>query len=347
MSRLNNLARRVLASSLATLGLGGDAEAAAGPPLAPPLDADPRVDPWSPKADLSKKLLLRLNEATGEVDAVSHRSHRSHSSHRSHYSSRSSSPSPRTRSTPRAATPRYTAPAPRVLGSRTLSRGSVGEDVAELVRRLERHGHVDRVYIGSTEVYTSSVESAVRAFQRSASLETDGVAGSETIRMLKLEPYQITPPSPPPAARQSPGAVPADSSERVRSSMLGARKLKFGMEGPDVADLIRRLKQGGYLPGLTSGDTFTAQVDEGVKRFQREHGLEADGIVGRETVLKLKAETSSLGAAGAGAPLAAWSGDAEIDGSDSPLEDVVPLAVALGLIALYIRNKAKGDDTGT
>jgi murein L,D-transpeptidase YcbB/YkuD len=61
--------------------------------------------------------------------------------------------------------------------------------------------------------------------------------------------------------------------------------LKPGMTDPRVLDLRQRLSVTGDIPAsdLTSG-LFDANVETGVKRFQQNHGLEADGIVGKSTV---------------------------------------------------------------
>ena len=343
MSRLHDLARRIVTGSLASLSVASTSDAAPTLDAAPPApEPNAKELHWSSKPDLSKKLVLRLN-VEGSVDAISHRSHRSHSSHRSHYSSRSSHSSHRSHYSSRSApapaptpTPRYSQPSystPRTLGSRTLQRGSVGTDVADLIRRLQRHGRISRSYVSTSETYSSDVEAAVRSFQRSASLEADGVAGTETIRMLQLDPSQVTPPPPP---------SPVE---------LGSRTLRFGMEGADVAELIRLLVAGGHLSGTTTGSRFTAQVDAAVKSFQRARGVEGDGVVGPETLLLIKSDaassTQSGDAGGAGAAsiarLASGSEAPEADGG-GPLDGPVPVAVAVGLTALYLRRRSQRED---
>lgn len=62
--------------------------------------------------------------------------------------------------------------------------------------------------------------------------------------------------------------------------------LYWGKTGDKVYELQRKLKQWGYYNGSIDGiygtDTF-----EAVKRFQRKHGLKADGVVGSSTAAAL------------------------------------------------------------
>jgi putative chitinase len=60
--------------------------------------------------------------------------------------------------------------------------------------------------------------------------------------------------------------------------------LRKGSEGPDVAQLQRQLNE--HLPAgekLTVDGDFGGKTDAAVRAFQKEHGLEADGVVGPKT----------------------------------------------------------------
>jgi len=60
--------------------------------------------------------------------------------------------------------------------------------------------------------------------------------------------------------------------------------LEPGVQGKDVRLLRVRLIAEGDLSGLTTGgEHFDGQVAEAVRRFQRRHGLSADGVVGPRT----------------------------------------------------------------
>ncbi|GIX48544.1 MAG: murein L,D-transpeptidase [Candidatus Tectimicrobiota bacterium] len=64
--------------------------------------------------------------------------------------------------------------------------------------------------------------------------------------------------------------------------------LRRGDAGPRVAALRRRLAATGDLPSTAgAGGDFDAALEEAVRRFQRRHGLEADGIVGAATLAAL------------------------------------------------------------
>jgi len=59
-----------------------------------------------------------------------------------------------------------------------------------------------------------------------------------------------------------------------------------GFELPS-AEIQRALKNAGYYNGSVDGK-IGPQTREAVKAFQRDHGLEPDGVVGRRTWSKLK-----------------------------------------------------------
>ncbi len=64
-----------------------------------------------------------------------------------------------------------------------------------------------------------------------------------------------------------------------------SRKLKLRnpyMRGNDVLIVQKTLKQYGYDPGQIDG-VYGRKTQRAVKRFQKDHGLKADGIVGKKT----------------------------------------------------------------
>ncbi|MEM7727089.1 MAG: peptidoglycan-binding domain-containing protein [Cyanobacteria bacterium P01_A01_bin.45] len=63
--------------------------------------------------------------------------------------------------------------------------------------------------------------------------------------------------------------------------------LCFGSKGEDVEYLQRRLNGIGFGSLLVDG-IFGVATEESVKKFQKYYGLTADGIVGSQTVAKLK-----------------------------------------------------------
>ena len=63
---------------------------------------------------------------------------------------------------------------------------------------------------------------------------------------------------------------------------FGSRILYEGTAGEDVAELQRKLESLGYNVGPIDG-IFGPLTRKGVMRFQKEHGLVVDGIVGEQT----------------------------------------------------------------
>lgn len=64
--------------------------------------------------------------------------------------------------------------------------------------------------------------------------------------------------------------------------------LKPGMSGERVAALRRRLISSADIPAEPAGSmAFDAALETGVRNFQKHHGLEADGIVGKATLAAL------------------------------------------------------------
>lgn len=68
----------------------------------------------------------------------------------------------------------------------------------------------------------------------------------------------------------------------VDQGAFGTRILYQGTAGEDVAELQRRLESLGYAVGPIDG-IFGPKTKEAVMKFQRDHGLVVDGIVGEET----------------------------------------------------------------
>ena len=136
----------------------------------------------------------------------------------------------------------------------TLKRGSEGPDVTDLQEALIeldfKPGEVDGVF----GVFT---ESAVKSFQKWATLTADGIVGPATWE--KLDDADMSDPT-------------------VRS----------GADGVAVRGLQRRLIAAGFDVGEIDGH-FGAQTEAAVRAFQERSGLDADGIVGPQTWKELKA----------------------------------------------------------
>lgn len=112
---------------------------------------------------------------------------------------------------------------------------------------------------------------------------TDGVLGPQTRRALRrLQRRAGLPPDgfPSSAARALLGAY-------GRAAPLGARILRAGARGWDVAALQFSLAWHGFPSGLLDG-RFGSHTDAALRRFQLWAGVAADGVAGPTTISKLR-----------------------------------------------------------
>ncbi len=149
--------------------------------------------------------------------------------------------------------------------------GAASADVAALQVAMRGvglyHGGIDGVSGPGTR-------GAVRTFQARHGLAADGVAGAQTRGRL--------------GGRGRP--------------RLGARALRSGQRGWDVAALQFLLGARGFAPGAVDGGYGSATV-AAVHRFQRAVGLEVDSVAGPRTLAALRGRTVAAAAAGTtGAP---------------------------------------------
>lgn len=118
------------------------------------------------------------------------------------------------------------------------------------------------------DVFDSTLDQAVRAFQQRRGLLVDGIVGEATYRALKEASYRL-------------GA-------RVLNHQFGAP-----MYGDDVATLQARLQDLGFYTGLVDG-YFGIQTHNALMSYQREYGLCSDGICGPDTLRSLNFLTSRV-----------------------------------------------------
>jgi N-acetylmuramoyl-L-alanine amidase len=144
---------------------------------------------------------------------------------------------------------------------RPIRPGERGPAVVEIRNVLTTIGVLQAIANG-VDLYDAATEQAVRAFQQSRGLSTDGIVGEET--WLALD-----------------GA-------RWR---LGQRALYHGVSDPftgdDVVQLQERLLEMGYDPGRCDG-IYGQRTARAVAQFQREVGLDPDGSCGPQTLNALR-----------------------------------------------------------
>jgi N-acetylmuramoyl-L-alanine amidase len=152
----------------------------------------------------------------------------------------------------------------------SVRHGDTGPAVTQIVDLLARQGLIEGDL--PTE-YDDRVELAVRTFQQQRGLHVDGVVGSATFRRLD-------------EARWSLG-------DRILTHLPGNL-----VAGDDVFTLQRRLLELGFKIGRVDG-YFGPATEAGLRDFQRNFGIPADGTCGPAT---LKALTQLAPLVRGGAP---------------------------------------------
>ncbi len=146
-----------------------------------------------------------------------------------------------------------TPPAPPSTQRPTLREGDKGAYVTQLQQLLKEVGYYAGVVDG---VFGPATTAAVKAFQKAAGLTQDGVVGPRTW-----------------AALEKASSTPTPEERPI---------LRLGAQGIYVVKLQERLIQLGYLPGPPDG-IFGTVTDAAVRKFQKDAGLVADGVVGPQT----------------------------------------------------------------
>jgi len=137
--------------------------------------------------------------------------------------------------------------------------GVEGTDVTLLQQSLKVAGAYDEVEL--TESFDEITLEAVKTFQEENGLAVDGIAGKATIsKIIEM------------------GYLPILSSDLY----------KIGMEHHDISVIQAILHTGGFY----KSSEFTNQFDESMKTaviaFQNEYDLDADGIIGKQSITKFK-----------------------------------------------------------
>lgn len=141
-----------------------------------------------------------------------------------------------------------------------LGRGDFGAAVTEVQQLLQRAGIPTGPIDGD---YGAMTQAAVRRFQTARGLPVDGVVGPRTWAALRSGATQ--------------GPTPSGTPSELRSGDFGA----------EVETMQRALARHGFSPGDIDG-SFGPATRSAVVRFQRAKGLEADGVVGPNTLRALQ-----------------------------------------------------------
>ena len=137
-------------------------------------------------------------------------------------------------------------PAP---ADRTLKSGMTGDDVKWVQSRLKALGYT--VTVSGT--YDTDTVAAVKSFQTHNCLSSDGIAGSQTMTMLRSD-----------SARKATDPVPSYSTLRVDDT------------GSGVTAMQSALKKLGY--SVAANGTYDVDTHNAVVAFQQRNGLVISGI---------------------------------------------------------------------
>jgi N-acetylmuramoyl-L-alanine amidase len=143
-----------------------------------------------------------------------------------------------------------------------LRRGATGTAVAEVRRMLASLGLLDNTAAGSADIFDESTELAVRHFQQQRGISVDGMVGSETYATLTGAHWNL--------------------GDRVLSHEPAQL-----LVGDDITALQVQLLEMGYDVWRADG-VFGRTTAEGVRTFQRDYGLVADGVCGPATFRALR-----------------------------------------------------------
>ena len=151
--------------------------------------------------------------------------------------------------------------------------GSRGEDVRIMQEYLNALSSLfpSIPRVTADGVFGAQTESAVMAFQRQFGMTIDGIIGPSTWAAIVRE-YNFLPTVPPPEPPPEPGPV------------FPGTALRVGSRGEDVRIMQTYLNalSSVYpsIPRITADGIFGTQTENAVRAFQRQFGLNPDGIIG-------------------------------------------------------------------
>lgn len=177
----------------------------------------------------------------------------------------------------------FNAPTSSVLPSYpgvALRIGSAGEDVRTIQRQLNRIG---MNYPAVTPVlepnglFDRNTETAVENFQQIFNLTQDGIVGKATWYRIKSIYNAVKR-----LSELNSEGLTLDEVDRIFSTSL-----RLGDSGPQVRVIQYYLNVLAFfdnsIPFPSTDGVFDKQTEDSVRAFQRQAGLDPDGIVGRET----------------------------------------------------------------
>lgn len=160
-----------------------------------------------------------------------------------------------------------------------LKLGDQSEAVGFVQERLQKWGYD----LKADQKFGPETFQAVSDFQRKHGLEISGMVGELTLNVLESDP--VLRPQALPSLPALPSAQPGDNLSPVRQ---GQAYLQTGDQGPAVEQIQTLLKARGY--DLTVDGDYGDKTAAAVAKFQCDHTIQANGLVGRTTLAALEAK---------------------------------------------------------
>lgn len=171
-------------------------------------------------------------------------------------------------------------PAPTIPANPTAKHNDKNHLVLLIQQKLHDLGY----NVGEVDdLYGYLTVQAVRAFQKANGLKVDGIVGPLTWnKLFGANPVPVTT-LPPPVVVPTPAPAPTAQAEL---------RVQYGYTGTQVGQVQYRLIELGYMSTNVVDYVFGCSTYEAVRAFQKNNGLQADGIVGENTWMKLFSETA-------------------------------------------------------
>lgn len=161
--------------------------------------------------------------------------------------------------------------------SKTLKVGSQGGKVTKLQERLAELGFYNGEITG---YFGEQTEKAYKKFQKAAGLTPDGIAGEDEQNTLYSD--------------EAPTAVTEDNDKTEKEKETKTEKsgkFSVGSQGDKVSAIQQKLTELGYYNAEVTG-YFGEVTEQAVKDFQTVNGLEATGILDKDTYELLMSENA-------------------------------------------------------
>ena len=154
-----------------------------------------------------------------------------------------------------------------------LFQGKNGSEVLAMQKALNILGY----NLKEDGKFGAGTKDAVKHFQKTHGLTSDGIAGNQTLTLL----YSLTSGAAP-APTQAPTVAPTKAPAHQNGGITAYQKLQRGDKNDRVADMQRALTKLGFP--LTADGNFGSGTYAAVKAFQKRYGLTADGVAGNKTL---------------------------------------------------------------